>query len=227
MCVGLAWVVLVLAGEVDARPQGDETQLADRKFEVGAQFSFLRESPPPIGKPTGSFLFAFTSQTTSPNSPGLGGRVGYNFSSHIAVEGEFTFFPRETGHKNYFIIRAPPSSPGSERLNSDLSLANRWKTEAVFGLKAGGRMRRIGLFGKARPGLMYSSEVWSGGSDTNFAMDLGGVFEYYSSPRTLVRLDASDLMVQFDERDSVKLRLSREKLSTHNFRLGVGFGFRF
>jgi len=106
-------------------------------------------------------------------------------------------------------------------------LANRWETEAVFGLKAGSRVGKIGLFGKVRPGLMYFSEVWSGDSDTNFAMDLGGVIECYPSRRTLLRVDVSDLMVQFDERQSVQIRLSREKQSAHNFRLGVGFGFRF
>jgi len=54
----LIWTAMVLlAGGTESQAQSDRTPLAGRKFEVGAQFAFLRETQPPIGTPTGSLLF--------------------------------------------------------------------------------------------------------------------------------------------------------------------------
>src|SRR5713226_10087891 len=65
--------------------------------------------------------------------PGFGGRFTYNINKHVAVEAEVNLFPRDT--EDYIE-----------------SLKGGHKTQALFGLKAGTRNRRIGLFLKIRPG---------------------------------------------------------------------------
>lgn len=245
----LIWAVLVLlAGGGEAQAQSD-----DRKIEVGAQFSFFRESRGSSDSWLTPFIrpnlvgYPIAQRSNSTNNPGFGGRVGYNFSSHIAVEGEFNFLPRENIPPPSLLFIAGETF-GSITLSSSTNTgtSNGWKTEAVFGLKAGGRIENFGLFAKVRPGLIHFSEVWSGGADTNFAMDLGTVIEYYPSRRTLIRVDLSDLIVHFDERPSGSgvstfagltsflqgtpapfVQAVRPAQTTHNFRMGVGFGFRF
>ena len=243
-------IFLLLAGGAEARAQSDE-----RKIEVGAQFSFLRESLPSSDSPRGiittspspSLLpYPINSQTSSPNKPGFGGRVGYNFSSYIAVEGEFNFFPGQRKSEQYIYFPGLITTGGT--VVPPIPRSSGHKTEAVFGLKAGGRVDNFGLFAKFRPGLVHFGEISGIGADTNFAMDLGTVIEYYPSRRTLIRVDLSDLMVRFDERrtgagtysfTNLTAFLSgdvtfvspshvlRPSQTTHNFRLGVGFGFRF
>src|ERR1044072_353103 len=71
---------------------------------------------------------------------GLGGRFGYNFNRNLALDTEFSFFP-------------------------ETHLGNRQfgqKTQAFAGIKAGARSRYVGLFAKARPGVMFIGEVTSG-----------------------------------------------------------------
>src|SRR5215207_2411313 len=118
---------------------------------------------------------------------GLGGRFGYNFNKHLALDTEFSFFPethlgnRQTGQK----------------------------TQAFAGVRAGARTNRVGVFAKVRPGVMFIGEVTSGfncsgtsfgrtcrPSHNNFALDAGGVLELYPSARTIVRLDAGDTIVR-------------------------------
>ncbi|HYP53159.1 MAG TPA: outer membrane beta-barrel protein, partial [Pyrinomonadaceae bacterium] len=112
---------------------------------------------------------------------GVGGRFGYNFNRNLALDAEFSFFP-------------------------ETRLGNRQfgqKAQGFVGVKAGARTRRVGLFAKARPGVMFIGEVTSGfnctgtsfgqtcrPSHNNFALDAGGVLELYPSARTVVRLDA-------------------------------------
>ncbi|HLR04680.1 MAG TPA: hypothetical protein VK117_02640, partial [Pyrinomonadaceae bacterium] len=99
--------------------------------------------------------------------PGFGGRFTYNINDHLAV-----------------------------------------------GVKAGGRTRRIGVFGKVRPGFVHFGNfekpeafgvVCTGFcalptppfnfSETDIAVDLGGVIELYPSRRTIVRFDVGDTIV--------------------------------
>jgi hypothetical protein len=244
-------VFVLLAGGAEARAQSD-----DRKFEVGAQFSLLRETRP-TSSPTiipylalypDSYTFSSPSPAASPNNPGFGGRVGYNFSSHIGVEGEFNFFPRSNGQRNYLLGTLTIGEARGDPIFTETSVSravSEWKTEALFGLKTGGRIDNFGLFAKFRPGLVHFSEVPSGGADTNFAMDLGTVIEFYPSRRTLIRVDLSDLIIRFGEREGTDFNFApapgglsavtvvpvsvvvRPAQTTHNFRLGVGFGFRF
>jgi hypothetical protein len=150
---------------------------------------------------------------------GLGGRVGYNFNKHLALDTEFSFFP-------------------------ETHLGNRQfgqKTQAFAGVRAGARSRYVGLFAKARPGVMFIGEVTSGfdcngtgfgqtcrPSHNNFAFDAGGVLELYPSSRAIVRLDAGDTIVRI--RDATRGLLGSSTAvsdTTHNFQFGFGFGYRF
>lgn len=150
---------------------------------------------------------------------GLGGRFGYNFNKHLALDAEFSFFP-------------------------ETHLGNRQfgqKTQAFAGIRAGARSRYVGLFAKARPGVMFIGEVTSGfncssnglgqtcrPSHNNFALDAGGVLELYPSPRTIVRLDAGDTIVRI--RNTTRGLLGSSTAvsdTTHNFQFSVGFGYRF
>src|SRR5712692_7127112 len=64
--------------------------------------------------------------------PGFGGRFTYNINKHVAVEAEVNLFPRDRQDSN-------DASKGGH------------KAQALFGIKAGTRGRRVGLFGKIRP----------------------------------------------------------------------------
>src|SRR5687768_10124644 len=64
---------------------------------------------------------------------GFGGRLGYNFSRHVSAEMELNFIPND---------------------DTLTRIAGGRKVEALFGVKAGIRRDRVGLFAKARPGLV-------------------------------------------------------------------------
>ena len=150
---------------------------------------------------------------------GLGGRFGYNFNKNLALDAEFGFFPethlgnRQTGQK----------------------------TQAFAGVRAGARSRYVGLFAKARPGVMFIGEVTSGfncnstsfgqtcrPSHNNFAFDAGGVLELYPSQRAIVRLDAGDTIVRIRNATAGVIGGSTVTSdTTHSFQFSVGFGYRF
>src|SRR5690242_1023103 len=155
------------------------------KLEVGAQLSVLG-----INDPQGlSDLFPRTEL-------GFGGRLSYNLNRHLALEAEVNFFPRD-----YRKVRT--NFTGGRLI------------EGLFGLKAGLRKNRFGAFGKARPGFESSGRAEvarfpaGNGPDpqnpfgfqdmraTQFALDVGGVFELYPSHRTIVRFDFGDTIVRY------------------------------
>src|SRR6185295_12085498 len=98
----------------------------------------------------------------SDGDSGLGIRFTYNLNDYLAVEAEGNALPqtREGGGNN--------------------------ETQGFFGARAGIRRERYGLFAKARPGFttFYLLGINPGPNSfeqghTRFAMDVGGVFEYY------------------------------------------------
>jgi hypothetical protein len=151
---------------------------------------------------------------------GLGGRFGYNFNQNLALDSEFSFFP-------------------------EAHLGNRQsgqKTQGFVGVKAGARTNRVGVFAKARPGVMFIGEVTSGfncngtsfgrtcrPSHNNFALDAGGVLELYPSSRAIIRLDAGDTIVRIRSANGSGLIFGGTPTTdiTHNFQFSVGFGYRF
>jgi hypothetical protein len=223
----IALVVLFALGFVQARAQSDE-----RKFEVGGQFSVLRV-------PTQTVTITSSAFATSENSDsvyGFGGRFGYNIAKYLTLEAEGNFFPR------------------------DRDLEGGRKLQGFFGIKAGKRFQKFGAFAKARPGFVsYKRGDYRFGSGgcvavfppplgcfqpvtrTNFAIDAGGVFEYYPSKRTIVRFDVGDTIVRFKARNIAAIEppapgsLAPTRLvvipvsaeTKHNFQSSIGFGFRF
>ncbi len=85
------------------------------------------------------------------------------------------------------------------------------KTSALFGLKSGLRADRFRAFGKGRIGMGRFGRTF-------FAEDLGGVLEYYPSPRAAVRIDIGDTILFYGGRDLG---------AVHNFQPGLGFSYRF
>ncbi|HEX8179797.1 MAG TPA: outer membrane beta-barrel protein, partial [Pyrinomonadaceae bacterium] len=146
-----------------------QTQTDEYKSEIGGLFTAIN-------------LASFDATVN-----GLGGRIGYNFNDHFALDAEASFFPE--------------THLGNEQIGQ--------KAQAFVGLKAGARTKHVGLFAKARPGVMFIGEFTTGfncSSSTslticrpkhnNFALDAGGVFEFYPSARTIIRLDAGDTIIR-------------------------------
>lgn len=185
--------------------RGVRAQSDDSKFEVNGHFSALHTSE------TGAIIipivciqapcFPITSQfSSSRTEPGVGGTIGYNFTRNITAEAEINFFPR--------------NNVESGRM-----------TEGLFGVKAGKRFRKVGVFGKARPGFLYATRgdlrprrdiacisifptpvgCFETASKTSFAFDLGGVIELYPTRRTIIRFDAGDTIIRFGERNVVAI----------------------
>jgi hypothetical protein len=108
----------------------------------------------------------------------------------------------------------------------------------LFGVRAGIRRSRYGLFAKVRPGLtrFYLLGVTPGPNafeqgHSRFAMDVGGVFEYYPTRRTAVRVDVGDTMVRYKNGDFFYQRLDEpvfvQRRLSHNLQVNVGVAFRF
>src|SRR5258705_8437879 len=147
-------------------PAGVRAQTEEKKFEVGGQFSTLW-----VPTQTATTSGAVTVTTTGREGHyGFGGRFGYNISKYFTLEAEGNFFPR------------------------DRDFDGGRKIQGLFGVKAGKRFEKFGVFGKARPGFIRFKRgnyvFGTGGcptvfppplaclqpvARTNFAFDLGGV----------------------------------------------------
>jgi hypothetical protein len=147
----------------------------------------------------------------SDNDSGAGVRFTYNFNDYLGVDAETTYFPNRR-----------EGSAGNER-------------QGLFGVRAGKRNSRYGVFAKARPGVTSFYSLGNPGvfalGQTRFALDVGGVFEYYPVRNLAVRVDAGDTMVRFKTGDyfvqgSGTRMFVQNKLS-HNFQMNLGVAFRF
>ena len=166
---------------------------------------------------------------------GAGGRVTYNWNRHIALEAAGYFSPGKcascegevTGHI----------------------------TEGLFGVKAGQRFKRFGIFGKVRPGFIRFSQGFfdlapTGGSGpfpftvvvhgrTDFATDVGGVLEIYPKRRFFLRFDAGVLFDRIGSRTfhsftvdpvtgaSTPIQFTAPPFTQRRFQFIAGVGFRF
>src|SRR5215470_12432890 len=93
------------------------------KFEVGGHFTLLN---------------ATTRRGAEDALKGFGGRLTYNINDFLAVEGELNYFPED-------LFNDPLVFPNAHLVKPDL--------QGLFGLKAGMRWDKIGVFGKIRPGF--------------------------------------------------------------------------
>jgi hypothetical protein len=139
----------------------------------------------------------FTTLTLSESQThlGAGSRFTVNWNRHVALEAAANFFPGCTTCASQITGRI---------------------TEGFFGVKAGQRFKKFGIFGKARPGFISFSKGFfeltpTGGTgpfpfdvvvrrQTNLAADLGGVVEIYPSGRLLLRFDGSAVLDHYGSR---------------------------
>lgn len=106
------------------------------------------------------------------------------------------------------------------------------ETELLAGIKAGARIEKFGLFAKVRPGLVHFGgdtfrQIY-GDTSTNFALDVGGVFEYYPSNRFTLRVDMGDTMMYAPQTFYRTVQgLLGPTGNFHSYQAEFGVGFRF
>ena len=152
---------------------------------------------------------------------GIGGRFAYNMNDYFAIDGEVSFFPK----------------------NQIDNVEFGQKIQGLIGLKAGVRKKWGGVFAKARPGVLWFGDLPSRGNcnitsfgsvcdvshEKSFAMDVGGVIEFYPTKRLIVRGDVGDTIIHYSRRvlgiQSVPVTINAE--TKHNLQLTFGIGWRF
>ena len=184
----------------------------DQKVELGVHFTHARFRAIRTTQPEPGV----TPENLDTNESGIGARIGYQFNNYFGLETELSIFPfgdNEDGGR---------------------------KTEMFLGGKLGRRGERVGLFAKARAGMVRFGEVFDCPAKdvdrcgriarAELALDLGGVLEFYPSRRTTVRFDFGDLMIRFGERnllDSARTgTFVQPSHRTHNFQFNIGYGVR-
>ena len=188
-------------------PGSAAAQTAPSRFEVGGHFSTLR-----IGDPGNT-------------NAGIGGHVAYDFSRSLALEAEVSFFPRD--HIDVEMGVAPITT-------------TRWsrrRVEGFFGPKIGLRGDRVGAFAKVLPGFVTLTNTGMGCAGdicplillprpeyrTELAVDLGGIFEFYPTPRTIARFDLGTTAIRHRSQGVPPCR----DCTTKNLSTSIGMGFRF
>ena len=179
-----------------------------KRFEAGAQFTslFVKNSDS-LGSLTLPRLHA---------EPGFGGRFTFNLTESIAFEAEGNYYTRE----QFGLPQAGKIFQGQ------------------FGGKIGKRFERWGVFGKARPGFVGFTRVikpsfgvppFSFGRKLYPSVDVGGVVEFYVSPRWMARFDVGDTIVHYGEIrfTGVVPTFIVPSVTRHNLQLSSGIGFRF
>lgn len=211
--VTLALVFLWL-GVVSATSQAQDAPF----IEIGVQFTALD---------LGDFKLAVPALGDAQR--GFGGRLTINVTDNISVEGEVNTFP------NNFRLTLPQlSNTVTRRLTRDRV------DQFLFGLKAGVRSDRFGLFAKARPGYVRSVLIDettgnpSASLNTLFrttsglAFDLGGVLEIYPSRHTMLRLDVGDTIIRYELKPQNNTNNpATTQFINHNLQVSAGFGLRF
>lgn len=102
------------------------------------------------------------------NDTGVGGRFTFNFSANFALDSQFDFCPLNNS-----------ASPGHNAITASQDGGRR--LAELTALKAGRRRQGLGLFGKARSGVISFDGVprlnAAGQFDrpTHFALDLGAM----------------------------------------------------
>jgi hypothetical protein len=153
----------------------------------------------------------FTALRVNPLGEGagsVGGRASYDLGFRrltVAPEVEFNYFPQN------------PSG-------------NFGETQLLAGARAGFRIDQFGFFLKLRPGVVHfggGDFVERNGSSTNFAMDAGGVLEYYISRRVALRVDWGDTMIYFPQAIATGVPPVKPAGWYHSLQGGAGVNLRF
>ncbi|HLL71661.1 MAG TPA: outer membrane beta-barrel protein [Pyrinomonadaceae bacterium] len=180
----------------------------------------------------------FTSLTLADSfnrtEPGFGGRVTYNLTDNVGLEAQFDFFPDNEPFRGF---------------RSGGRIA-----QGLFGVKAGKRFEKFGLFGKVRPGFTSFSagrqefivlnapppDPIFGPAirrethrETHFATDIGAVLEFYPTRRIVTRFDAGDTIIRYGDTTGTLFTSTGTQPFPipgevrHNFQFSAGIGFRF
>lgn len=110
------------------------------------------------------------------------------------------------------------------------------QTQVQAGVRGGVRNRVVGVFGRARPGIIHFSERFFQPEigcilifpplesclidATNLTLDLGGTIELYPSARSIIRIDIGDTLLRF-------ARGQLDAVWKHNLQVAGGGGVRF
>jgi hypothetical protein len=120
-------------------------------------------------------------------SVGIGGRLVYKPVRFLDLETEINFLPGNSATSGNHI-------------------------QGFFGAKVGQRFNKVGVFAKVRPGFMHFRKDPFGASnpgsglitaDNNWAtstepsLDIGGVFEYYTTRGLILRFDLGDNIIRY------------------------------
>ncbi len=164
--------------------------------------SWAQEEPP---KFDGGLVFSRISAQPSGDMGGVGLRAGYFVRPFIALEGE--------------VLHDPGLGDGPHG-----------ETTLLFGARLGKRWDNFGIFAKVRPGLIHCGDTSCLGRFTNhpdfFAVDLGGVFEYYPSRHGYIRMDIGDTAVSYG--GATATGYPGPALGwQHHPTVAIGFGVRF
>ena len=196
----------------DDEPDTTASDHMDRtkRFEVGVQFTSLFVDP---SNSQGSLFFPRIH-----TEPGFGGRVTLNLTENIALEAEGNYYTREQF-----------SFPEGGQM-----------FQGQFGGKIGKQFDRWGVFGKARPGFVGFSRVLQNPLGVQVgplsfvrrlypSIDVGGVVEFYISPRWMARFDVGDTIIRYGEIHFPGLPSSFTvpSVTRHNLQVSSGIGFRF
>jgi hypothetical protein len=205
-------IAMVLLVTCASGARAASAQTSGERFEVAANLNMLR-------------LSDFSSTRA-----GLGGRVTFDLTPQIAIEGELAFYP-----KDRIVQSESTSGTGTYQI-----VGNRRRTDALFGVKAGMRSDRYGLFAKARPGFTRLADRGTACEgpgcavilmliapyryQTEFAFDFGGGFELYPTRRTVARVELGDTMIR--HRSAAPPCLAGG-CTSHNLSSRLGIGYRF
>jgi hypothetical protein len=147
----------------------------------------------------GGQLFAVNGKALG-SAWGAGGRFTYNLNDYVALDSEVDFF-------------LPDEGPA-------------YATQGLFGIKAGKRIKRVGIFAKARPGFQTNFVV-NNREQAQFALDLGGVVEFYPNRHVVLRVDAGDVIIPFGNNVVGEGLFAQRLGTTHNLQASLGVGIRF
>ena len=211
---GVAFRLGDFPGEDANARTSDDGQERTKRFEVGAQFTSLFVQP--------SNALGFLTFQRERTEPGVGGRFTFNLTESIAFEAEGNYYTRQ----QFGFLQGGHMFQGQ------------------FGGKIGKRFDKWGLFGKVRPGFVGFTRVldFPFGVQTpgppNFrfvnkyypSLDVGGVVEFYISPRWMARFDVGDTIIWYDEvrfPGIIPQVIIQPGETNHNLQVSSGIGFRF
>jgi hypothetical protein len=158
---------------------------------------------------------------------GFGGRFGYNFTDWIGIDSEFNYFPvKDTTQCLHIVDNRGIGSPCPSGNGGHFG-----ETQMLAGIKTGIRMERVGIFAKVRPGFVHFTnrqhmEYFNNPGKWRFALDIGGVIEFYLNSVAAIRIDVGETLVNFGGYRSIGGYPSQKTIN-HGFQGGIGLMLRF